>query len=115
LTSSRWNEKRVLAIDPASRGFGFAILEGPPLLIDWGVKNTTRDKKAKSLALTQHLIKRYQPDLLVLEDFACKGSRRRKRIRDLIAAIQKLAQRRGPNRTLTYLNHTATSRVGGDP
>jgi len=36
------NEKviRVLAIDPSTRGFGFAVLEGPSRLIDWGVKET---------------------------------------------------------------------------
>lgn len=40
---------RVLAIDPSTRGFGFAVLEGPNRLIDWGVKETKVDKKRKIL------------------------------------------------------------------
>jgi hypothetical protein len=39
---------RVLAIDPSTRGFGFAILEGPNQLIDWGVKETRADKEQAS-------------------------------------------------------------------
>ena len=30
--------QRVLAIDPYSNGFGFAVLEGPKRLIDYGIK-----------------------------------------------------------------------------
>jgi hypothetical protein len=33
------NEKRVLAIDPTHRGFGYVILEGPERLIDWGTRH----------------------------------------------------------------------------
>jgi len=40
---------RVLAIDPSTRGFGFAVLEGPDRLIDWGVKETKVDKNRRSL------------------------------------------------------------------
>jgi hypothetical protein len=40
-------EIRVVAIDPATRGFGFAVLEGANRLIDWGVKETKTDKEAK--------------------------------------------------------------------
>ena len=28
---------RTLAVDPSPRGFGFAVLEGPTHLLDWGV------------------------------------------------------------------------------
>jgi len=34
------NERRVLAVDPLSRGVGFAVLEGNDNLIDWGIKTT---------------------------------------------------------------------------
>ena len=42
---------RVLAIDPSTRGFGFAVLEGPERLIDWGVKETKIDKNKRTLKL----------------------------------------------------------------
>src|SRR6266705_6941105 len=85
---------RVLAIDPSTRGFGFAVLEGPNRLIDWGVKETKKNKSAKSLKLIDELIDRYQPNVIVVEDYAGKGSRRCRRIQELINDISKLARKR---------------------
>ena len=85
---------RVLAIDPSTRGFGFAVLEGPNRLIDWGVKETKINKKAKSLTLIDDLIGRYQPNTIIVEDYAGKGSRRCHRIQGLISDISKLTAQR---------------------
>ena len=30
--------QRIIAIDPTTKGFGFAVMEGPEDLIDWGIK-----------------------------------------------------------------------------
>jgi Holliday junction resolvasome RuvABC endonuclease subunit len=84
----------VLAIDPSTRGFGFAVLEGPNRLIDWGVKETKKNKNARSLKLIEDLIDRYQPGVIVVEDYAGKGSRRCRRIQGLIDDISKLASKR---------------------
>jgi Holliday junction resolvasome RuvABC endonuclease subunit len=84
----------VLAIDPSTRGFGFAILEGPNRLIDWGVKETKTDKKKRSLKLIAELIGRYQPNVVVFEDYEGKGSRRCERVQELISGISKLATKR---------------------
>jgi len=91
--SSR-KEVRVLAIDPSTRGFGFAVLEGPSRLIDWGVKETRSNKNTKSLKLIADLIERYQPTAIIVEDIAGKGSRRCRRVGELINAISKLASKR---------------------
>ena len=64
---------RVLAIDPSTRGFGFAVLEGPNRLIDWGVKETKTDKKRRTLKLIEDIIDRYQPRVIVVEDYKGKG------------------------------------------
>ena len=85
---------RVLAIDPSTRGFGFAVLEGPNRLIDWGVKETKTDKKRRTLKLIHDLIDQYQPNVIVVEDYAGKGSRRSRRIQGLINDISKLASKR---------------------
>ena len=85
------NDIRVLAVDPSTRGFGFAILEGPNRLIDWGVKETKVNKKRRSLRFIAELIHRYQPSVLVVEDYTGKGSRRCRRVRELIEDISKLA------------------------
>lgn len=41
--------RRVLAIDPTSRGFGFVVFEGPEHLIDWAVVEIRKDKEDKCL------------------------------------------------------------------
>ena len=84
----------VLAIDPSTRGFGFAILEGPNRLIDWGVKETKTDKKRRTLKQIDDLIAVYLPSVIVVEDYAGKGSRRCRRIERLINDISKLASKR---------------------
>jgi len=84
---------RVLTIDPTSRGFGFAVLEGPGTLVDWGVRSTGRG--AKTLDKVGDLISHYRPDVVVLEDCSDAHSRRRKRACALIAAIVVLANRTG--------------------
>jgi len=84
----------VLAIDPSTRGFGFAVLEGPNRLIDWGVKETKTDKNRRTLKIIAELIDQYEPSVIVLEDYAGKGSRRCLRVAELIDEISKLAVRR---------------------
>ena len=85
---------RVLAVDPSTRGFGFAVLEGPERLVDWGVKETKVDKNKRTLKLVEDLIDRYQPTVIVVEDYEGKGSRRCRRIQGLINDISKLAAKR---------------------
>ena len=49
MRSTHMHQKRIITIDPVTRGFGFAVLEGPEDLIDWGVKEArNRDKKTRS-------------------------------------------------------------------
>jgi Holliday junction resolvasome RuvABC endonuclease subunit len=85
----------VLAVDPSTRGFGFAILEGPNRLIDWGVKETKRDKRKRSLKLIAELMERYQPNVVIVEEYKGKGSRRCHRVGELINDISKIALQRG--------------------
>src|SRR5206468_1523364 len=94
MSSAYTNDIRVLAIDPSTRGFGFAVLEGPNRLIDWGVKETKVNRNTKSLKLVDELIERYQPSVIVVEDYEGKGSRRCRRIGQLINDISKLALKR---------------------
>jgi Holliday junction resolvasome RuvABC endonuclease subunit len=83
--------KRVLAIDPTSKGFGFAVLEDPTVLIDWGLKRASGDRNVKSLEKAAELIERYRPEVLVVERTAAKGSRRCPRVRKLIEDLIALA------------------------
>ncbi len=95
MTLPSTREVRVLAVDPATRGFGFAVLEGPDRLIDWGVKETKVEKNKRSLKLIADLIGIYQPKMLVIEDCTGTGSRRCARVQRLIEAISQQAFRKG--------------------
>lgn len=84
----------VLAIFPSTRGFGYAVLEGPTSLLDWGVKGARGGRKnAQSLQRVRELFAFYRPDVLVLEDYEGQGSRRAKRIQQLIDAVAALAEK----------------------
>jgi hypothetical protein len=85
---------RILAITPSTRGFGFALLEGPDTLVDWGVKTVKGDKNAQSLAKVEEMIAHYQPGVLVLEDTSSKPFRRSGRIRTLGKRLITLAATR---------------------
>ena len=94
MSASLQEAKRVLAIDPTSKGFGFAVLEGPVVLIDWGVKHASGDQNRKCLEQAAKLIARYQPDVLVVERTTAKGCRRRLRARRLIESLLILVRDR---------------------
>jgi hypothetical protein len=76
-----------LAIDPYSRGVGFAVLEGPECLIDWGIRTTGRADNAKAARVIDKLIDRFRPDVLALEDWDSAGSRRCGRVQKLLDRI----------------------------
>lgn len=86
--------QRILAIAPSTRGFGFAVLEGPSKLVDWGVKLAGRNKNADSLAKVDALMAYYLPTVLVLENYAMPDVRRSTRIQNLGTRTATLAKRR---------------------
>jgi len=85
---------RILAIDPTSRGFAFAVLEAPAFLVDWG-ERIVPARTCVLLHKVDELLSRYEPDLLVVEDLAVPGARRRERAHKEIRSIELLAQKRG--------------------
>lgn len=84
-------ELRVIAIDPVSRGFGWAVLEGPHRLIDWGVKYSSGGHRNAWLQGLAELLDHFDPQLLVVEDTAASGTRRCARVQKLIARALRLA------------------------
>ena len=79
--------RRVLAVDPFSRGVGFAVLEGQERLIDWGTRTTGSADNARSARAIDKLIDRFRPDVLVIEDWDSAGSRRCGRVETLLGRI----------------------------
>ncbi len=84
----------ILAIDPTSRGFTFAVLEAPAFLADWG-ERIIPAKTGGLLRKVEDLLTHHQPAVLVVEDVAAKGCRRRKRAREEINRMEQLALARG--------------------
>jgi hypothetical protein len=64
---------RVLAVDIASRGLGFALLEGPLALIDWGFHNARKERDARCITYLVWMLTKFKPDVLVIEDFGQKN------------------------------------------
>jgi hypothetical protein len=96
--------KRILAIDPITRGFGFAVLDGPQLLVDWGLRGTkpSPNPMQRSLREIIKLLEVYSPDRVVVEDYLGARSRRGKRGRQLIERIMALAgERRVPTHRIS--------------
>ena len=82
-------------MDPGSRGFGFAVLESPAMLVDWGIKSTRDEKESKTVRKVTDLIVRYRPEVMIVEDCMSDASRRCERIGQLLAVLNSLANERG--------------------
>jgi Holliday junction resolvasome RuvABC endonuclease subunit len=88
------NYPRILAIAPSTRGFGYAVLEGHKLLVDWGVRSVEGDKNAGSIEKVEEMIAHYNPQVMVLEDTVTKGSSRCARIQALTKRLVAVAESR---------------------
>jgi hypothetical protein len=99
---------RILAISPSTRGFGFAVLDKPGTLVDWGVKSVKGDKNSQSIAKVVGLIDHYEPKVLVLPDHSTKQSRRSPRIKALNQELLALAS--GHNVKLASYSHEKVRR-----
>ena len=88
------NPERVLALHLTSRGFAYVIMEGPGPLADWGIKRVPKDEKNRHcIAAIEHLISRFDPHALAIEDTDETGGRRSARVKHLLRGVEKLADR----------------------
>ncbi len=67
------------------------MFEGPGTLTDWGLAHVRPAEEKKSLGRIEALIKRHEPDLVVVEDTEAGDSRRSRRVESLLKAIIQLA------------------------
>jgi Holliday junction resolvasome RuvABC endonuclease subunit len=89
--------KRVLAIDPTTKGFGFAVLEGAAVLIDWSFWHPMKhpsDLNSHCLKKVAQLISRHQPEVLIAEDATARGSQRNPRVCKFIEDLVAMASDR---------------------
>ncbi len=95
LAKDKENHKLVLGIDPAPRGFGFALFENPNEPLDWGVCEIRFNKNRRSFEKIKNLVLRYEPEVVVIENWRGDGSKRDKRICKLLDEIHRFLQIRG--------------------
>jgi hypothetical protein len=96
MTGSPPSELRVLAIDPVEDRMGFVLLEGDERLVDWGITAIGRSGDlGERMVRFLHLIDRYLPNVLVLEDWRRRECRRCRRLRRLLRDAARLAEGRG--------------------
>ncbi|MDD5657220.1 MAG: crossover junction endodeoxyribonuclease RuvC [Elusimicrobia bacterium] len=78
--------QRILAINPSSKGFGYAVLEDHLFLVDWGIVVCNRRRKkpvsrrqknqAACIDRAKELIEEYHPTKIVIEDCRHDSSHR---------------------------------------
>lgn len=84
----------VLAVHPTSRGFGWVLFESPLSAVDWGIASAKQGRNARLLARFSRLLDRYEPAVVVLEEFE-SPSARAERIRMLCRSMVHLASCKG--------------------
>ncbi len=85
---------RILAIAPVSRGFGLVVMDSQGAPLDWRVKEIhekPKRKNARCVFEVNKLIEEHRPQVLVLEDQSAPGSKKRKRVAELLDALTELA------------------------
>jgi Holliday junction resolvasome RuvABC endonuclease subunit len=106
---------RILAIAPCTKGFGYAVLEGHKILVGWGVKTVVGDKNAGAIEKVEDMIAHYNPQVIVLEDTATKGSRRSPRIKRLTKRLVAVADRHNIKLALFSQKQIRQVFLGDDP
>ena len=101
----RHKQGLVLAIHPTSRGFGWVLFESPLVPVDWGLASVKAKRSIQSLARFERLLDRYQPKVVVFEEFDEHPAQRANRIQELCRRMIALASGRGLY-TLIYSRET---------
>ena len=91
----RHKQGLVLAIHPTSRGFGWVLFESPLVPVDWGLASVKAKRSIRALARFERLLDRYQPKVVVFEEFDEHPARRANRIQELCRRMVALASGRG--------------------
>lgn len=84
--------RRILAISPYYRGFGFVVVGTDRRLIGYGMKRSGRtDKRERFIQQVTQLMQYYQPTAIVVEDWTAPECRRARWICELLQELRELA------------------------
>lgn len=86
----------VLALAPVSRGLGVFVIDLNGRPIDWRVREVRGfHKNARCQQAADELLDEFQPVALAIEDHRARGSRRNRRVGELLDLIAELGAERG--------------------
>lgn len=97
-----------LGLHAHSRGFGWVVFEGPFAPYDWGMVSARRDKNLVCMRRIERLLRRFQPEAIVLEAFERDASGRGDRVARLCRAIAALAADLGVQVAIYTRDHVRT-------
>jgi hypothetical protein len=91
------NNVRLLALDLRTRRFGFAVLEGPQDLLEWGSRRLRRTSMSDPESFIRRrlapLVKLYAPTVIVVKRGSRQGAGNNSKHEYLLQMIMKEAQR----------------------
>src|SRR5213596_3920506 len=100
------NPKRVLALDVRPRSFGYAVFEGPTLLLDWGVQSFRHGRNAVRIPLGTKiaaLLEDFQPAVVVAKEPPSRKKVNRARTRKVLELVRHKARTFRVRARLTFL------------
>lgn len=84
---------RTVGLDPTTSGFCFVVVEGSETLVDWQASELSARTPQEVRRRLGRLVKRYEPDLLVVEDM--ESSRRGRWARQFVTVVTRFAAEEG--------------------
>ena len=86
---------KVVGLSVATRSVGYVVAEAPLFATDWGVKHIGSNSNGEAVKKAEKLLDWERPHVVVVENYAGAGSRRSKRMEELIKEIVEVAIRLG--------------------
>ena len=80
-----------MGLSVAVRSLGYCVAEAPLFATEWGIKHIKSNSNDEILERTRELLHWERPDVVVIENYAGEGSRRSRRMQEVIKAIVALA------------------------
>ena len=110
------NPKRVLALDVRPRSFGYAVFEGPTLVLDWGVQSFRHGRNAVRIPLATKiaaLLEDFRPAVVVAKEPPSRKKVNRARTQKVLELVRHKASLRGI-RTRVFNRRAARNPFGGE-
>lgn len=102
---SKSKDTFVLAIYPNALGFGFAFMENAVTVKDYQIVTARPKSNASLMKRVIDYIEYYEPNIVVLEDYEGKQSRKSNRIKKLIDCIKEYADSKDIKTTIYSRAH----------